>query len=89
MSKVTNISEKSKDNRQWSVEQMLEKTLEEIRAGELRFEANKAVLILLPEDMHDYAPIQYFVNIDAVQRLAAYQICIGQEITNNFTPVDN
>ena len=72
MSKVISLAERTDDNRKWSLEQMLEETLREVRAGEIR--ATKAVLIFVDDSEGRYDNGVRSCNISASDTIRLCEI---------------
>lgn len=70
--KVVSLSDKNNDNRSWSVEQMLEKTLEELRSG--RIAANRAIICLLDDKDGKYNNIFRAANLANSQSISLLEI---------------
>jgi hypothetical protein len=70
--KLINLAEYADDARRWSVEQMLEHALEDVRSGKRT--ANKAVLLWLKdnEDSYDVGFIQ--AGMSAAEMLALAEV---------------
>lgn len=68
MNDVTSLVTTTHDNRRWTLEQMLEAALAEVRAGELK--ANRAILLVVQDDDQEYEPCYRAANISCSQIIA-------------------
>jgi hypothetical protein len=69
------LAERTSNNRAWSLEQMLEAALRDLRSSDRSLsKANRAVLIYLRDNENDYVPGYYAQNISSseVMGLCSY-----------------
>lgn len=79
-SNVTNLADKSQDNRTWNPEQMLQKMLDDLRLGKTK--AQKAIVILLDESNNCYNTTTRVSGLKSTEQVALLEIVKHDIITS-------
>lgn len=82
---VTSLAVASQDNRKWTIEDMLEHALKQIREGSIEeIEPSQAILLIQGKSSYRSIPYRLFVNNDYDKRVALLQSALFLEMHDNL-----